>query len=204
MTFWALCPFHVSNCEIPSKSWVELISGLHSVQWFLCSYYVLGEYGDRGCGLMKSSQILSYYISTFTMTVIAFDRYRIVHHPLGTRMKPWLPITMIWLVSTVFVLPTMVQMRISEYFTPKRLIYCRIVFPSSVDLFSTAPFRKFRATFVLVTQYIIPSVVSVILYALCLKKLILRKRIGRWLDANNALLCFALGFRLHFSSVYSS
>ena len=142
---------------------------------------------------MKSSQILSYYISTFTMTVIAFDRYRIVHYPLGARMKPWRPISLIWAVSTVFVLPTMVSMRISEYFTPKRLIYCRIVFPSSLRIFSTAPFRKFRATFVLVTQYIIPSVISVIFYALCLKKLILRKRIGQSLDL---ILLFISLFRL--------
>ena len=88
-------------------------------QWLLCSSYVLDNYGDRGCGLMKSSQILSYYISTFTMIVIAFDRYRIVNYPLGPRMRPWLPIALMWVFATICVLPTMVSMRISEFFTPK-------------------------------------------------------------------------------------
>lgn len=131
---------------------------------------------------MKSSQILSYYISTFTMTVIAFDRFRIVYYPLGTRMKPWLPIAMIWIISTLFVLPTMVSMRLSEYFTPTRLIYCRIAFPSSIKIFSKGPFRKLRATFVIISQYVIPSTISLILYALCLKKIISRKRIGKCYD----------------------
>jgi len=127
---------------------------------------------------MKSSQILSYYISTFTMTVIAFDRYRILYHPLSLRMKPWLPICSIWIISSICILPTMVSMRISEYFTPNRLIYCKVAFPSPLKVFSSSPFRKFRATFVMVTQYLIPLTVSVVLYAFCIKKILSRKRIG--------------------------
>ncbi len=148
-------------------------------QWLFCSYYMIEEWGDRSCGLLKSTQILSYYISTFTMTVIAFDRYRIVYYPLSQRMNPWLPICLIWSISGLCILPTMVSMRISEYFTPNRLIYCKVAFPSTIKVFSSSPFRKFRATFVMITQYLIPLTISSILYALCMRKVLSRKRIGK-------------------------
>ncbi|XP_054158293.1 prolactin-releasing peptide receptor-like [Oppia nitens] len=149
-------------------------------QWLLCSYGILDGYGDKGCGLAKSGQILSYYVSTFTMTVIAYDRYLVVQKPLARRLRPTLPIATVWTLSALCCLPSMTSMRIWEFFGPRRLIYCRIVFvtQSLSPHISTAGFRQFRAAFVMVTQYAIPLSLSTVLYVFCMIKIVSRKRIG--------------------------
>jgi hypothetical protein len=92
-------------------------------QWLFCSYYILemGVIGHRVCGIFKSAQILSYYASTFTMTAIAIDRYRLVCHPMSKRMRPLIPILLIWFLGIIFVLTTFFSMRVSEYFSPTQV-----------------------------------------------------------------------------------
>lgn len=44
------------------------------LQWIFCSSYLL-DANERFCGSFKSLQVVSYFISTFTMAVIAYDRW---------------------------------------------------------------------------------------------------------------------------------
>ncbi|CAG2118536.1 unnamed protein product, partial [Medioppia subpectinata] len=106
---------------------------------------------------------------------------------MAERMKPWIPIVCIWLLATICVLPTMVSMRIMTYFSPNHLIHCRIAFPSTY--FSKGPFRKFRAAFVMITQYAIPLIIAIILYAFCIIKIISRKRLGAVTDQQSREFC---------------
>jgi hypothetical protein len=93
-------------------------------QWFFCSYWFFSEtgaIGDRICGIFKSAQILSYYASTFTMTAIAIDRYRLICNPLSNRMRPLIPFLVIWSLGILFVSTTFFSMRVSEYFSPTQV-----------------------------------------------------------------------------------
>jgi hypothetical protein len=90
-------------------------------QWLFCSYFFLentASIGERLCGLNKSAQILSYYVSTFSMTAIALDRYRLVVHPMSRRIKPLIPIITTWILGAIFTSTTLFSMRVSEYFSP--------------------------------------------------------------------------------------
>lgn len=59
-------------CIFPPVS--DLLSALLiPTQWFFCSTYFL-DANERYCGSFKSLQVVSYYISTFTMALISFDR----------------------------------------------------------------------------------------------------------------------------------
>lgn len=99
----------------------DIIGGLViPSQWLFCWTYLLdsGPTAQRFCGLSKSAQILSYYASTLTMTVIAVERYRLICQPLSAKMSPTLPIAVIWLLGSLFTSTTFFSMRVSEYFSP--------------------------------------------------------------------------------------
>lgn len=93
-------------------------------QWLFCSTYILdsGATGQRFCGTFKSLQILSYYVSTFSMTAIAIDRYKLVCHPLSQRIRPLVPLIVIWALGCLFTSTTLFSMRVSEYFSPVQVI----------------------------------------------------------------------------------
>ena len=53
----------------------DLISALViPLQWIFCSTTILDE-NERFCGSFKSLQVVSYFISTFTFSLVAIDRY---------------------------------------------------------------------------------------------------------------------------------
>ena len=134
-------------------------------QWLFCSTYILDHfaYGERVCGAMKSIQVQSYYVSTLTMTVIAIDRYQLIATPMKSRMKPKIPIVIIWIIASSFTATTIISMRVSEFFTPHALISCRIAFKIAVPI-SNFIFRKIRIIILILTQFVIPLTICGILY----------------------------------------
>ncbi|KAH9403979.1 Neuropeptide Y receptor [Tyrophagus putrescentiae] len=165
---------------IANMSVSDLLSALLiPTQWFFCSTYFL-DANERYCGSFKSLQVVSYYISTFTMALISFDRYTILKNPLSRRVQPVLSIVIIWMLSLFISSPTLVAMRVSEYFTPLKLVHCRIIL--RVDLKITGLIRKWRVLMVVVTQYVIPLTIAITFYTLCIKKILSRQRIGECTD----------------------
>jgi len=65
-----------------------------------CSHYLLQSLGYRVCSFMLWTQMLSYYVTTFTLTTIAFDRFKIVYYPLSPRLRPIKLIVFIWIISS--------------------------------------------------------------------------------------------------------
>ncbi|KAJ6216252.1 hypothetical protein RDWZM_007409 [Blomia tropicalis] len=145
------------------------------LQWFFCSTDML-NINERPCGTFKSLQVVSYFISTFTMALIAIDRYLILRNPLARRVKPFPSIIIIWLSSLILNIPTLFVMRVSEFFTPTRMFYCRIVFKMNPT--TSALVRKYRVSFLVITQYFIPLLIATTFYSLCIKIILSRQRIG--------------------------
>ncbi|XP_054168926.1 RYamide receptor-like [Oppia nitens] len=124
-------------------------------QWLFCSTYMLdmGTGSQRVCTLVKSSQILSYYVSTFSMTVIAIDRYRLICKPSVARMTPLIPILITWILGSIFTTTTLYSIRVSEYFSPiQGLIGCRLVFASNINY----QLIRLRVIVITFSQYLIP------------------------------------------------
>ncbi|CAG2109880.1 unnamed protein product [Medioppia subpectinata] len=146
-------------------------------QWLFCSTYFLdnGVFAHRICGICKSLQILSYYVSTFTMTAIAIDRYRLICKPLAPRMGPLVPILITWLLGALFTSTTFFSMRVSEYFSPTQgLIGCRVIFPSDVSLV----LRKMRVMLTIITQYVMPLSITGYFYGLVVYAVWSREQVG--------------------------
>ena len=99
-------------------------------QWLFCSTYILesGYFWQRMCGISKSMQYLSYYVSTFTMTAIAIDRNRLICKPLSSRLRPLTPILITWFLGIIFVLGTLYSLKVSEYFSPTQVLKALFIF----------------------------------------------------------------------------
>lgn len=106
----------------------------------------------------------------------SFDRFMLLKNPLANRIDPQSAIIIIWSLSLVICIPTLFSMRVSEYFTPKRLILCRIV--AQTDNKWNRYIRKYRVLFVIFTQYLIPLVIASIFYSKCIRIIMSRRRIG--------------------------
>ncbi|XP_054168921.1 RYamide receptor-like [Oppia nitens] len=146
-------------------------------QWLFCSTYMLdmGTGSQRVCSLVKSSQTLSYYVSTFSMTVIAIDRYRLICRPLLPRMQPLKPIVSIWIAGTVFTATTLYSLRVSEYFSPiQGLIGCRMLFVSDKGF----QLITIRIVLVTITQYLIPLSLIGYYYSMVMYTVWQRERVG--------------------------
>lgn len=96
-------------------------------QWLFCSTWVLdggGKFGEFLCGILKTGQMLSYYVSSLTMLAIAYDRYRLVCRPLAKRVKVAYLLVPCWLLGFVFISGNFFSMRVSEYFSPTQVSDC--------------------------------------------------------------------------------
>ena len=107
----------------------DIIGGLViPLQWIFCSTVLLnkGVVAHGFCLLFKSFQIYSYYVSTFSMTAIAIDRYQLICKLMSRRVSPNLFLIVIWSLGAVFTSTTFVSMRVSEYFTPDVRKYLKL------------------------------------------------------------------------------
>lgn len=147
-------------------------------QWLLCSSVLLntGVLCQSLCGLMKTLQILSYYVSSLTMTAIAYDRYRLVCHPSLRRVNVTLLVGLVWLLGVLFISQNVVTLRVSEYFSPDEgLITCRVVWLyQGIGIF----FRKARALSLMITQYFIPLGLTAIFYGFVMQRIWTREQVG--------------------------
>ncbi|KAH9391199.1 Neuropeptide Y receptor [Tyrophagus putrescentiae] len=147
-------------------------------QWLFCSTVLLetGIFFQSVCGLMKNLQVLSYYVSSLTMTAIAYDRYKLVCRPMTARLSVSVLLAIVWVLGLLFISQNFVLMRVSEYFSPtKGLITCRIVWQyASVGLI----FRKVRILVLMVTQYFIPLGLVVFWYGAVVRQVWYRQQVG--------------------------
>ena len=154
------------------------------LQWIFCSYQIVEHYSPRSCVLCKSFQILSYYVSTYSMMFIAIDRYMLIRHPhsKGLKMNKYFCCAITWLVGGLFSLTTLFNMRINEYFGPKHLISCRIAFP--VDGQLAFILRKHRIAVLIVSQFLVPLLVIICLYSIIWNTIQKREIVGNPADTN--------------------
>ena len=164
------------NLLIVNMAFSDIICALTiPLQWLLCWEQLLDTYSHLyiGCAIAKSVQVLSFYVSSLTFTAIAIDRYIVVHYPIK-KINPKIFISIVWIISLLFVILTAVSVKIFTYnLTTDPIIKCRVVlrfqFPFSSDIL-----RHVRIIGVISTQYVFPVIISVLLYAKTVHKIWMR------------------------------
>ncbi|XP_043941087.1 urotensin-2 receptor-like [Protopterus annectens] len=92
---------------------------LSTIPFIVCTYFVKDWYfGDIGCRILLSLDLLTMHASIFTLTVMCTERYMAVTKPLDTvrRSKSYRK-TMtwaVWLISVLLTLPMMIMVNLKE------------------------------------------------------------------------------------------
>lgn len=120
-------------------------------------------FGSALCKLVPFVQVTSVYVSTFSMTVIAIDRYQAILKPLGGRLSSAMPtsiiILSIWLLAALLSIPHAIFNQVVEIFSFRILTRCRVIYPEPVDAY-----RQGITVITFLTQYLIPLSITAIAY----------------------------------------
>lgn len=154
---------------------VDTVLGLTlPIQILLCSRYFLTKltYSAHVCAAAQCVQVLTYNVSTLTICLIAYDRYRLIHNPLCRYYPSRLPraLLLVWMLSAVFS---------GSYFasaplrSTQRLITCQPLFASIDERFTAARIFCELALF-----YVIPLLLITVLCVLTMRVISRRLIVG--------------------------
>ncbi|KAI1287941.1 Tachykinin-like peptides receptor 99D [Halotydeus destructor] len=106
--------------------------------WFVCSKAVVDWNQGQGailCDLMIIFKVSTYFVSVYTMMIIALDRYVKLYYPSssGLRAKVYIPVS--WVAALITATINEINFPVGEFFTPTRLIGCRISMPNGHAFF---------------------------------------------------------------------
>uniref|UniRef100_UPI00398ECF54 urotensin-2 receptor n=1 Tax=Pristiophorus japonicus TaxID=55135 RepID=UPI00398ECF54 len=92
---------------------------LSTIPFIVCTYFLKTWYfGDLGCRILLSLDLLTMHASIFTLTVMCTERYMAVVKPLDTmkRSKGYRKVTAgaVWLLSLLLTLPVMSMVNLQE------------------------------------------------------------------------------------------
>lgn len=131
--------------------------------------------GNALCRIMNMSLITSVYASTFTLTVIALDRQRVLLYPLRPRILKsggLIVVAVIWIVSIMLALPYGIYSQTKEVdFIVEKVVRCAAFYPSET-------FEQFLTVFTILLQYAVPLTVIAITYGRIVRRIWERTDVG--------------------------
>ncbi|XP_060951305.1 urotensin-2 receptor [Limanda limanda] len=137
---------------------------LSTIPFVVCTYFVHDWlFGDAGCRILLSLDLLTMHASVFTLVAMSLERYRAVARPFSAHRnstrKRRLTAGIIWGLAFVLTLPMMVMIRLSEGRPGAAGPGKRICFP-------TWTHEAFKAyiTVLFCTSVLVPGLVIVGLY----------------------------------------
>lgn len=125
--------------------------------------------GQQVCAALGAIHLATCYVSTLTMTAIAYSRYKLLHSPLRPHVRLRGLLITIWTVSiTMAIFATISSMRVSIYFGSQSFVTCRLLLrPQSPDW----SLRQLRVLILFLTQYVLPFALTTMLYVRVLHEL---------------------------------
>ncbi|XP_054165787.1 G-protein coupled receptor 83-like [Oppia nitens] len=121
------------------------------------------------CKLLPAIQVTSVYVSTFTMTIIAIDRYQAINTRFYRRISNVLPISItikiIWIFAAIFSTPELIFNKLVDF----KLIgqtRCNTVYPSPSAIIS-----QLITVLTFSTQYLIPLAITTGAYVKIINKI---------------------------------
>ena len=132
-------------------------------------------FGNVMCHIMNMSLITSVYASTFTLTVIALDRQRVLLYPLRPRILKsggLIVVAVIWLISILLALPFGIfsETKVLNVYVDS-ILRCRSVYPSDV-------FEQYLTVVTIMLQYVIPLSIIAVTYGRIVRRIWERTDLG--------------------------
>ncbi|XP_041369647.1 probable G-protein coupled receptor 83 [Gigantopelta aegis] len=133
--------------------------------------------GDFLCNLVNFSLMVSVYVSTYTLTVIAIDRHRLVLTPLSFRMSKLRAVCIlgfVWIGAISLALPYGIYQKVKDvnliYTTVRR---CRTEYPEPSDMF-----EQYLTVLTIIMQYCTPLTLIALAYGRIVLRLWARTHVG--------------------------
>ena len=134
-------------------------------------------FGQAMCVVVNMALMVSVYVSTFTLTAIALDRYQVIIKPLRPRMSNnggLFGTAMIWTLAILLSLPYGLYSQDEEVsFIVSRVRRCRLLFPAPSDVI-----EKYISLATIMAQYVIPLTIIAVTYGRIVQKLWSREALG--------------------------
>ncbi|KAI6221934.1 G-PROTEIN-RECEP-F1-2 domain-containing protein [Aphelenchoides fujianensis] len=118
------------------------------------------------CKLSGVFQGGSIFVSSFTLTAIAIDRYVLIRNPAVSKIdmnRALLSVVAIWLLGYSFALPVGIFSKVGS-FPPICGVFCDETWPDMNDQTGSSPLRKSYGTSVLIIQFGLPVIISSLCY----------------------------------------
>lgn len=138
--------------------------------------------GPFFCRLLPYIQTTVVYVSTFSMTFIAIERYKTLAFPLKPKLEyPQLIIAFIWFISAIFSIPFAIYINvfIKLGFAGKEShLVCDFNYPDENGDQRAGNIRKLVDVITFILQFVIPWCLMVILYSLIVIEMWSKETIG--------------------------
>ena len=146
-----------------------------SSQWF-CWSYLVKHFPVLSvlCGVLSTIRNATLYVSTFSMVVIAYDRYKKLYRPLSSQMSPSLWIGLTWVIAIAFSILNNINRGLIILFNEKMMYSCKIIFKIDLQFFT----RGHHFMLVFTFCNIIPLFITGFFYYKVIRKVRERKIIG--------------------------
>ena len=118
-------------------------------------------FGGFMCSFVPFTQSVSVFVSSFTMTAIAVDRYQVISTPLHVRAEfrdGYWKLSLIWTLSIFLSIPWAVYHSVKPTFTCTTLHRCQLVLSTN--------FRAWVSLIMFLIQFLIPLLVTMSAYSM--------------------------------------
>ena len=167
----------VMNFFIVSLALSDILMAVICIPFTFIANLVINSwpFGNALCPIVSFLQVVTVFMSSFTLVAISIDRYAAIVHPLRPKMtkhQACIVIAIIWVLSVLIPLPTAITSKVHQYQNDSRAPYfCEEVW-ENITAQST-----YNAILLLV-QYFIPLVLLVFTYGRIILVLWIKKTPG--------------------------
>ena len=132
-------------------------------------------FGDALCPVVTFLQVVTVFMSSFTLVAISLDRYSAIVHPLRPKMtkrQAFIVISIIWALSVVIPLPTAITSKVHQYVNDTNAPYfCE-------EIWENIMVQSIYNAIILIFQYFIPLMILIFTYGRIILVLWIKKPPG--------------------------
>ena len=132
-------------------------------------------FGNALCPIVTFLQVVTVFMSSFTLVAISIDRYAAIVHPLRPKMtkrQALIVISGIWVLSVLIPLPTAIKSRVHQYVNDSNAPrFCE-------EIWENVTAQSVYSAIILLAQYFIPLVILVFTYGRIILVLWIKKTPG--------------------------
>lgn len=132
-------------------------------------------FGDTLCPIVSFLQVVTVFMSSFTLVAISMDRYSAIVHPLRPKMtkrQAFIVISIIWMLSVAIPLPTAITSEVHQYINdPSAPYFCE-------EMWDNIMWQSVYNATLLIFQYFIPLMILMFTYGRIILVLWIKKPPG--------------------------